>query len=167
MRTYLAAILVSGLLLGATPSAVAQNCVTQSERAAMAVRHIQTQLMVGALACRGSKDLGQRDLYTKFVLENRQSLGRHARALRGYFARLYGSDAQTRLDRHVTGIANRISRDAGRQADFCEKIVTFGENVLANDLKPAELLPLSASAPVTFRTEQPVCEAGATTSIAE
>lgn len=160
-------VMAVATVLALSSAAQAQSCLTQSERAAMAMRHIQTQLMVGALACRGSDDMGQRRLYTGFVLGNRQSLGRHGRALQAYFARLYGSDAQTRLDRHVTGVANRISRDANRQDDFCSRIAAFGRTVLSSDLNARTVLDLSASAPVGFKSVQPDCDTGTMASITE
>ncbi|GER08244.1 hypothetical protein GCM10007972_17660 [Iodidimonas muriae] len=121
----LAAIMISGLC---SQTAYAQ-CMDAKERAAHDMRLLQTQLMVGALQCRGRKDLGQRAYYNEFIRSHRDDLARHGNALVGYFERSYGQNYKVMLDKHVTSLANAVSSAVRTTPDFCTKIAQIGARI--------------------------------------
>lgn len=85
------------------------RCVTDRERAAFDVRLLQTELMVGALACRGTEHGDFPGRYAAFVDANRGALKSHADALRAHFRRSFGRAGEAELDRFVTSLANELS----------------------------------------------------------
>ncbi len=85
-------------------------CWTAPESKAIAVRVLQSELTVGALAC------GLPDAYRTFVESQQPALQRYGAVLTGYYARAYGEVAgERRLDAFVTRLANEAST---RKADW-------------------------------------------------
>lgn len=97
--TVVAVVLVTGFA-GAANAVV---CADAAEKESFGVRSLQTRLMVAALTC------GARDQYNAFVTRYRPALAGHGRKMKNYFRRAYGPESGRRLDRYVTGLANRAS----------------------------------------------------------
>ena len=97
-----AAVLVIGIA-GAAMGANAVVCADAAEKKSFGVRSLQTRLMVAALTCDARKQ------YNAFVTRYRPALAGHGRTLKDYFHRAYGPESGRRLDRYVTGLANRAS----------------------------------------------------------
>ncbi len=138
--------------------AAAAGCVTHAEREAKMVRHLQSELMIGALQCRGSRDAGQRRLYNRFVVMHRATLRREADVLRAYFERRHGTGSDAALDSHVTGLANRISSASRSIDDFCNRIAVFAADLL--DHRPTTLAAAAARAPIPYLADEPLCQVG-------
>ncbi len=100
--------LVSIAILTFIASASA-SCITPEEREANKIRSLQTQMMVGALQCRGRRDLGQRSYYNQFVITHKTELSEAGKTLLGYFKRVHGDKFNFVMDKHVTNLANEIS----------------------------------------------------------
>lgn len=101
------------MALLATPSALA--CWPPAAAEAAAVRILQSELTVGALAC------GRDARYADFVSRQQAALGRHGAALRRHYEAAYGAKAGLRrLDTQVTAFANEASsRKRSWTADYC------------------------------------------------
>ncbi len=140
----------------------AASCITPAEREAKMVRHLQTELMIGALQCRGSRDAGQRGLYNRFVKAHRVTLRREADVLRTYFARRHGAGSDAALDSHVTGIANRISSASRSIDDFCSRVALFATDLL--DATPTALAEAAGRAPIPYVADEPLCPLGTATA---
>mgnify|MGYP005842829715 CR=1 FL=1 len=154
MVTRAAAILAALLLPCASAWA---GCVTQEERAAKMVRHMQTQLMVGALQCRGSRDLGQREIYNRVVTVHNAELTRYGEILISHFRRGHGPDARSALDSQVTGMANRVSAKSRSVADFCTAVARFGESLLRPST--VDLAAAAGRTPIPYSPDEPCCPA--------
>lgn len=105
-RTWCIVALFAAASFGALADS---RCVSERERAAFDVRILQTELMVGALACRGTGHGDFPGQYAAFVDANRGALKSHADALRGHFRRSFGRSGEAELDRFVTSLANELS----------------------------------------------------------
>lgn len=140
----------------------AASCVTPAERAAKMVRHLQTQLMVGALQCRGDREQDQRGIYNRFVTENGAALRQHAQALSAHFRRGHGPDHRKALDGHITGVANLVSAESRTIEDFCGRIAAFGNSLFEGG--SIDLVSAAATAPIPFPADEPLCPAGAVTA---
>lgn len=144
-----------GLLLGYTDAAQAQICVSPQDRAAFEFRHMQTQLMMGAIQCRGSRDLGQRATYNRFARENRPLINRMNGDLIAFFRRQHGRDYRAHLDRYVTDLANRVSAASRRADDFCTDVAALGA-ALSSSAAPAWHAGIK-SAPLPVSAPHPAC----------
>ena len=127
----------------AAGAAAAPPCLTGAERDGWQVRVLQTQLMVAALSCRGSREAGHVSLYNALVKARRAELRAAADGFRRAVARTAGPRA---LDREVTAIANGVTRAALERPDFCERAAA-----LARAIAQAPEAPL-----VTFVRLMPV-----------
>ncbi len=88
--------------------------VTPAERDAIAVRHMQTDMMVAALSCE------MHDQYNAAVTRFQAELVQHGAALRALFERTYGSEAEQELNSYITRLANESStRRIAAGADYC------------------------------------------------
>lgn len=123
-----AALAVVAVALGATFPAVAQNkrCLSEDERAAMHVRLLQTELMVGAISCRNETPEIM-DKYTAFLRGHGQALGAEGQVLQGYFRDVYGRGANDRFDKFATSLANDISTRSVNDPGFCRKSITLAD----------------------------------------
>jgi hypothetical protein len=100
----------------ATDAVAAPACIRADERAALAVRAVQTDLMVAALSC------NFRPAYNEFVLRFRPALDRHTEIVHRYFRRAYGSHATSEATRYFTRFANRTSLEGVADLDrFCDR----------------------------------------------
>ncbi|MGF1606696.1 MAG: hypothetical protein ACFB22_10190 [Rhodothalassiaceae bacterium] len=161
--SLLLGVVVAGTVLSAPQPAQAQTCLTEPERQAREIRHLQTQLMVGALQCRGSRDHGQRDNYNAFVTQNKGHLADHAQQLIAGFKRQYGPRHQKHLDAFITKLANDISLRSQRVGNFCQRIADLGAYLTQGEGR--NWAQAVALAPVRFQPPVASCEkdASATT----
>jgi hypothetical protein len=125
--------------LACTGIASAQPCARPADLSAFDVAGLKTRLMVTALTC------NQRDRYNDFVLRFRGDLLTQERALRAYFFRGFGSQAQREHDDYITSLANTQSQSGIRQgALFCHQNVGAFTEVMAVG-KGADLAKYAAS----------------------
>jgi len=120
----------------AAPAAHAVDTLASSDRAALRVRVLQSDIMVAALSCnlRNSYNEAVRRFQAEFVF--------HGRNLRSYFNRVHGSTAQKELDRFVTAMANKASsRSIAQGNDYCTEAQQLMVTVLA--LPPNSLAEFS------------------------
>ena len=127
--------------------AAAADCLSRAELDAHKIRHLQTQLMVGALRCR-------RDNSNRFINRHHFDLEAGRDRLTDYFKRTHGGAYQAAMDRHVTALANRISRQSQNMAGYCEQIAALGDVLTAS--RAADLVEAIEIAPI-----QPDVPAGA------
>ena len=155
-RKIIATILAS--TLGLAPALASAQCFTAVEHAAFQVRALQTELMVAALSCR---DVPGRDFmpdYGAFVKKHSGALSEQSRALRAYFVRSYGREqAETHLDRFVTGLANDVSRRS-MTATYCDESMALFKEAATVDRRN---LTRFAATQITPTTSVEVCQAAA------
>ena len=134
------------------------QCLSAKDHMAHQVRILQTQMMVGALQCRGRKDLGQRQLYNQFVQSHQSALSAHGAVLISYFKREYGATHKAHLDKHITSLANQISAAVRVQPDFCQRIAGLGEIVRDGSQDLEQIVDLPITLPLSASPK--VCMAG-------
>lgn len=121
MRAVVGAVAVCSVAVAAAPAHAASDlatCVTAEEATAFSLRHLQSRLMVAALAC------NQRDAYNNFVESHRSSLSDGGEDLISYFKRTGGG--QPALNRHVTELANVAGLHRAEQPEaFCQQTWTM------------------------------------------
>lgn len=101
---------VAILALAATP-AMAKECLSKAEKNAVAMRVLQSDLMVGALRC------GQHDQYNAVMQKFKPVLQNGSSTIRAYFQRSgKGEDA---LNRFMTELANNASTRSTRGGAYC------------------------------------------------
>ena len=158
-RTYRRSALAGAFMLMAAPAAVAQVCLSDADRAAFEMRHLQTQLMVGAIQCRGERDLGQRYYYNRFAKTQRDLITRSNAALKAFFKRTHGRAYRGELDTYVTDLANTVSSASRHVEDFCAQVADTG---LALGGKETGTVPdwrrIARRAPVAFEAPHPRCQ---------
>ncbi len=157
-------ILLAGVLLwGGSPSSLRAAGVDEQARAPLCldpaqshgwrVRVLQTQLMVAALSCRGRRADGHVALYNEIVRTRRAELRQAAEHFRRAAARMGGAGA---VDRLVTEIANRVTRQALEEPDFCARSAALARAIRAvpdapldlfTDMMPVRLQPPLATCP--------------------
>jgi hypothetical protein len=103
-----------------------KRCLTDDERAAMHVRLLQTELMVGAISCRNETPEIM-DRYNAFVRTHGESIGREGKVLQNYFLDAYGRESNTRFDRFTTALANETSTRSMNDQAFCRKSMVLAE----------------------------------------
>jgi hypothetical protein len=106
-----------GTLLALAPIAQANaaSCSAQVHSEAVAVRILQSELTVGALAC------DQHQQYAAFVQQHEPTLREYGSVLTDYFFNRYGrAEGQRALDSFVTRLANEASsRKSGWASHYC------------------------------------------------
>lgn len=126
MRVPLVSLTVAGLLLGQPALAAASSCVHPTERAALDVEGLKSQLMVVALACNA------RDRYNAFVTRYKPELNSDEKQLGGYFHRSYGRTSQKQQDDYVTQLANSQSQAGTKRGTlFCQEHLPMFDEVMA------------------------------------
>ncbi len=112
-----------GAMLAVTPFTAAQaaNCTGRVHSEAVAVRILQSELTVGALAC------DQRQQYAAFVQRHEPTLREYGTILTQYFTDRYGhADGQRALDAFVTRLANQASnRKSGWASHYCSFVAAL------------------------------------------
>lgn len=123
MRMLFSGLLAAGLLTSQTAGAA---CVPASEREALDVAGLKTQLMVITLTCQADSQ------YNAFIQKFRPDLVAEERVAKNYFAHSFGRAGQKRQDEYMTQLAN-VKSDAGlRQGNrFCAHNENIFSEVLA------------------------------------
>ncbi|EFH09862.1 hypothetical protein [Teichococcus cervicalis] len=148
----------SALALAVALPAAAQTCLQPAEHAAMAVRALQSQLMVAALSC------NQHDDYNAFVTRHQRDLGTAWRNLTGHFRRVHGGRAQREMDGYITTLANAQSQEGIRQGShFCQNVAPLFQQALSQS-GMAALASLSLEQKVLNPYGAEACPAPATRS---
>ena len=118
-----------GMMLVAS-QAGADVCETPSERAAIATRVFQTELMVAALTC------DERGRYNAFVRRFEHDLVDRGQTLKTIFSRAHGNRATGQLTSFVTRLANEASlRSLETTEDFCARASDLFGKVMIADRK--------------------------------
>ena len=147
-------LLLAGFAAGLAGPAIAQSCLSATERTAFEVRALQSQLMVAALACQRDND------YNAFVRRFQGELAASYRTIEGHFRR----NARER-DAFITTLANVQSQDGIRQgSQFCGTVAPIFQLALAQPNAQA-LAELSMERNVLNPQTAPVCT-GATPAAA-
>ncbi len=132
-RTSIVALATVASLLAGPAMA---RCVDNSERQAMNMRVLQSELMVAALTC------GQQGEFNAFARKFEGELVTHGKMLRSAFQRAYGGQGEPRLNAFVTRLANEASqRSIADRAVFCPRAAELF-NVVLNT--PPAALPAVA-----------------------
>jgi hypothetical protein len=123
----LVAMAVTAAILSYRPAA-AESCSQPSDQMALNTRVLQTELMVGALACKNQ------NLYNKFVVKYRGQLVEQGQSLRAMFDRRHGKGGTTRMNALVTKLANEASqRSVAQRYGFCRQSALLFAKALADD----------------------------------
>lgn len=146
-------ILAAGLAAAvvATP-VLAQSCLQPTERTAMEVRALQSQLMVAALSC------NQTDQYNAFVTRNQRDLSDAYKSVTAHFKRVHGNvQGQRQLDNYITQLANAQSQDGiGQGSTFCQNVAPLFKQALAQP-NLATLASLSSQSNVVIPYSLDTC----------
>ena len=135
-KTMVAMATVASLMAGQASA----MCVNGSERQAMTMRVLQTELMVAALSC------GQQGEFNTFARKFEGELVTRGKTLREIFQKAYGKQGQSQLDAFITRLANEASqRSIAGRADFCPRAAELFNVVL--NTPPAALGSLADSQP--------------------
>ena len=122
----MAPLAIAGGIMLSSLSASAVEPVSVTERAALSVRVLQSDMMVAALSC----DL--RNHYNEAIRRFQAELVLHGRHLRAYFDRMHGRSGQAELDRFVTAMANKASsRSVAQGSRYCVAAERMMNAVLA------------------------------------
>ena len=112
-----------GTLLALAPitAASAVSCSAQVHSEAVAVRILQSELTVGALACDQHQHQHQHQQYGAFVQQHEPTLREFSIVLTEYFIDRYGrAEGLRAMDSFVTRLANNAScRKAGWTSNYC------------------------------------------------
>jgi len=159
------------LLLAISPAAAQGRCATAEERTAFEVRALRTELMVAWLSCRALPGRDFLPLLNGFLQRHRATLQRHDVAFMGHFARIYGGQGRTALDRYMTSLANEYSRVSMGAVSFCDDQAVLFERVAVVEPRELESFaaeragiqtvfvpPSSCAAPATRAARRPVAK---------
>lgn len=118
-RTAVLGVALVALTAVFIPSAQAADCSKSQDGATMAVRELQSYLMVAGLSC------GQSTQYNQFVNRFSGDLKANGTSLINYFSRQYGGAGKNQLNTYVTRLANDASRASmGDRQGFCREAST-------------------------------------------
>lgn len=102
-------------ILGSRAEA-AESCSRPADQMALNTRVLQTELMVGALACNNHR------LYNEFVAKYRSELIKQGQSLRELYDRRHGRAGTTHMNALVTRLANEASqRSVTERYGFCRQ----------------------------------------------
>lgn len=126
-RRTLVTMAVLATVLSSRPGA-AESCSRPDDQMALNTRVLQTELMVGALACRHHQH------YNKFVTRYRSELIEQGQSLREMFDRRHGRTGAARMNALVTQLANEASqRSVTQRYGFCQQSALLFSKALGND----------------------------------
>jgi hypothetical protein len=96
--------------------AAAATCARASEQQSLAMRALQSDLMVAAISCK------QKQSYNHYVNQFSSYLPWYGKNLKSYFYRHYGAGSERHLNRFVTQMANQASQQSLQQSDraYCK-----------------------------------------------
>jgi menaquinone-dependent protoporphyrinogen IX oxidase len=93
------------------------KCANMSEENAFNLRALKSTLMVAALSC------GQQSDYNRFVKKYQTTLSSGGKAIKKYFHRIYGKNAESHLNKFITNLANQASKGSinGDDITYCDQ----------------------------------------------
>lgn len=152
----LAAMLASGPVRAA--------CQPTPEQASVAIRALQTELMVAGLKCGAEQ-------WNNFTAKFKTTIKSNADRLQRLFNKTYGKSGPSRMNAFVTQLANDASQRSNRaaEADYCREEDELFKQVIA--LTGAELERFSAGrslavpAPVALCTAEPALPQTSTVAV--
>lgn len=137
-------------ILTAAPigGSMAASCSTPLHTEAVAVRILQSELTVGALAC------DQQSQYAMFVERHAPTLREYGSMLTRYFKDRYGErEGQRALDAYVTRLANEAStRKSDWTSHYCLFVAALHDQ--ASSLPRGDLGPFASRQPQARRLGQ-------------
>jgi hypothetical protein len=134
-RSCLAAVLAAQIL--AQPALAQRQCLQPVERAAVAVKALQVDLLVAMISCRNVPGANFASQYNNWLSRNQARLDSNFRALREYFRRAHGGQGNARYDSFATGAMNEASRQSNTNPGFCRDSVQLYQWAMATE--PAQL----------------------------
>ncbi|RED52075.1 hypothetical protein [Aestuariispira insulae] len=139
------------LLMSCLPfsTALAEICVKQTELPALQTRLFQTELMVAALTCK------ERAGYNKIISKFKDEFVDQGKELKRTFNRIHGKNAEKRLNRFITRLANEASMRSLRNADYCDNATSLISQTIA--LPEGELSDFAAAHPFSQQHGVAVC----------
>src|SRR5882757_3467924 len=165
MRRGLTSLTALTLALASISGAGAANCYGPAEATAVQVRMLQSELMVGALACRDSNpELGMIEQYNAFIHRLGDRLVSHSKILQAHFLKQYGPASKRQMDTFVTALANDASTRSMTAPNYCHGAAELFHNV--GVLEKRDLEKFSAARAVEIGSPVMSC-AGSTTSAAK
>lgn len=123
------------LCLVSMPSIMHAKCASKKEMKALNFKTMQSNMMVGALACQEQKN------YNKLIIRSREAMSDFGDVINSYFKNRYGkADYQDKLDEFVTFIANK-STENSQNVDpiyFCDRTQHLLRAFLSADVENLE-----------------------------
>src|SRR5689334_22340965 len=130
MRRVLTSLTALTFALAPLAEAGAANCYGPAEATAVQVRMLQSELMVGALACRDSNpELGMIEQYNAFIRRLGDRLVSHSKVLQEHFHKQYGAASKQHMDTFVTALANDASTRSMTAPNYCHGAAELFRNV--------------------------------------
>jgi hypothetical protein len=128
------------MILSSRPVA-AESCSRSADQMALNTRVLQTELMVGALACNNHQ------LYNQFVVKYRGELVKQGQSLRDMFDRRHGRNGSHHMNALVTRLANEASqRSVAQRYGFCQQsALLFAKALAAPEPDLPALIEVAAS----------------------
>ncbi|RMF00330.1 MAG: hypothetical protein D6773_11620 [Alphaproteobacteria bacterium] len=160
LRTTIAGALATAVLL--PQAAASASCLAPDEAAAEQVRRLQTTMMVGALQCRNNPELRITQRYNEFIKRYGGVITAHNRVLVRYFQRTQGGNYRSAMDRHVTSMANTISRAGINDRNFCDDVARLVDASIEGEGR--DLVEIARWSSLT-QTEVPVCRSASTDTV--
>lgn len=135
--------------------AVAATCQPTPDQASVAIRALQTELMVAGLKCSAER-------FNNFTAKFKPTIKANADRLQALFRKAYGKNGATQMNSFVTRLANDASQrsNAYRDEDYCREQAALFEQVMA--LTGAELERFSALRTLNVPAPVTLCVADAT-----
>jgi hypothetical protein len=160
-RVLLASAAVLGFAAGAATGANAAGCYGPAELSAVQVRMLQSELMVGALACRDSNpELGMVAQYNSFVHRLGDRLVRHSKVLQAHFSKQYGATSRRELESFVTALANDASKRSMTSATYCQGAAELFRNVAGLEQRDLERFSATRAAEIGMPVASCAAETG-------
>lgn len=123
-------------------------CQFDTDRSALEIEGLKSQLMVTALACK------EQDKYNAFMSRYQPEVARAEQNLSAYFKRSYGRQATTQYDAYITNLADVQEQDGLKAGtSFCSNLPAMFDEVMS--LHDSSELPAYTNAkviaqPITF-----------------
>jgi hypothetical protein len=125
-------------------------CQFDTDRSALEIEGLKSQLMVTALACK------EQDKYNAFMSRYQPEVARAEQNLSAYFKRSYGRQATTQYDAYITNLADVQEQDGLKAGtSFCSNLPAMFDEVMS--LHDSSELPAYTNAkviaqPITFNS---------------
>ena len=153
MRIVFSSLVAATVL---TSQAASAACVSPTDRAALDVAGLKTQLMVQTLTCKTDTQ------YNAFISKFKPELVADEHVAKSYFSGVYGRSSQKRQDEYMTQLAN-VKSDASQRdgSRFCAHNEEVFSEVLALQ-NGAELRQYAAGRATATPTALETCDGSET-----